>query len=81
MIDAINSGRPVREVSYPVQAVRFGKDLTLLALGGEVVVDYDLRAKREYTGEPLFVAAYSNAVMGYIPSERVLAKAGTKWAT
>jgi hypothetical protein len=76
MIEAIDSGHTVREVSYPVQAVRFGKDLTLLALGGEVVVDYDLRAKREYTGEPLMVAGYSNAVMGYIPSERVLREGG-----
>lgn len=76
MIDAIDSGHPVRDVSYPVQAGRFGKDLTLLALGGEVVVDYDLRAKREYTGEPVIVAGYSNAVMGYIPSERVLREGG-----
>jgi hypothetical protein len=76
MIEAIDSGHPVREVSYPVQAVRFGKDLTLLALGGEVVVDYDLRAKREYPAEPLIVAGYSNAVMGYIPSERILREGG-----
>ena len=76
MIEAIDSGHPVRDVSYPVQAIRFGKDLTLLALGGEAVVDYDLRAKREYPGEPLIVAAYSNAVMGYIPSERVLREGG-----
>jgi hypothetical protein len=76
MIAAIDSGRPVREVSYPVQAIRFGKDLTLLALGGEVVVDYDLRAKQEYIGEPLIVAGYSNAVMGYIPSEWVLREGG-----
>jgi hypothetical protein len=76
MIDAIDSGHPVRDVSYPVQAIRFGKDLTLLALGGEVVVDYDLRAKREYPGEPLMVAGYSNAVMGYIPSERILREGG-----
>jgi hypothetical protein len=76
MIDAIDSGHPVRDVSYPVQAIRFGKDLTLLALGGEVVVDYDLRAKREYPGEPLMVAGYSNAVMAYIPSERILREGG-----
>ena len=75
-IDAIDSGHPVRDVSYPVQAIRFGRDLTLLALGGEVVVDYDLRAKREYPGEPLMVAGYSNAVMGYIPSERILREGG-----
>jgi hypothetical protein len=67
---------PVRETSYPVQAIRFGKSLTLLALGGEVVVDYALRAKREFPGEPLIVAAYSNSVMCYIPSERMLAEGG-----
>jgi len=67
---------PVTGVAYPVQALRFAHDLTLLALGGEAVVDYDLRAKREYTGEPLVVAAYSNSVMCYIPSERVLAEGG-----
>ena len=67
---------PVHETAYPVQAIRFGKDLTLLALGGEAVVDYDLRAKREYAGEALIVAAYSNSVMCYIPSERVLREGG-----
>jgi hypothetical protein len=67
---------PVGETAYPVQAIRFGKDLTLLALGGEAVVDYALRAKREYPGEPLIVAAYSNGVMCYIASERMLAEGG-----
>jgi hypothetical protein len=67
---------PVLDTPYPVQAIRFGKSLTLLALGGEVVVDYALRAKREFPGEPLIVAAYSNSVMCYIPSERMLAEGG-----
>jgi hypothetical protein len=71
MLDA-----PVAETAYPVQAIRFGKTLTLLALSGEVVVDYALRAEREYTGEPLIVAAYSNSVMCYIPSERMLSEGG-----
>jgi neutral ceramidase len=30
---------------YPIQVWRFGRDLTWIALGGEVVVDYDLRLK------------------------------------
>jgi neutral ceramidase len=67
---------PVRETAYPVQAIRFGKSLTLLALGGEVVVDYALRAKTEYPGEALIVAAYSNSVMCYIPTERILREGG-----
>jgi neutral ceramidase len=48
----------------------------MVALGGEVVVDYDLRIKREYPGEPLIVAGYSNDVMCYIPSARVLREGG-----
>ena len=67
---------PVADVRYPVQALRFNRDLTLLALGGEAVVEYGLRAKREYPGEPLAVAAYSNSVMCYIPTERILAEGG-----
>src|SRR5712692_10125793 len=61
---------------YPVQAVQFGKDLTLVALGGEVVVDYDLRIKREFGDKGIIVAAYSNDVMSYIPSLRVLKEGG-----
>ena len=59
-----------------MQAVRFGHGLTLIALGGEVTVDYSLRLKREYTGEPIVVAGYSNDVMCYIPSARVLREGG-----
>ncbi|MCU1234619.1 MAG: Alkaline ceramidase domain protein [Candidatus Solibacter sp.] len=68
--------QPIHNTPYPVQAIRFGKSLTLLALGGEVVVDYALRAKNDYPGEPLIVAAYSNSVMCYIPSERMLSEGG-----
>ena len=38
-----------RPVPYPVQGIRFGKSLTLLTLGGEVVVEYALRIKREFS--------------------------------
>ncbi|MCW5977779.1 MAG: neutral/alkaline non-lysosomal ceramidase N-terminal domain-containing protein [Bryobacteraceae bacterium] len=76
MLKAYDERRPVRSVAYPVQAVRFGSDLTLLALGGEVVVDYSLRTKKEYPGETLIVAGYSNDVMCYIPTVRVLREGG-----
>jgi hypothetical protein len=62
--------------SYPVQVWQLG-ELTWVALGGEVVVDYSLRLKRELGKErPLWVIAYANDVMAYIPSERVLAEGG-----
>lgn len=81
MLKAYDERRPARTVLYPVQGVRFGKDLTLLALGGEVVVDYALRAKREFPGEKLIVAGYSNDVMCYIPSARVLKEGGYEAVT
>lgn len=76
MIERYDAGRPLRTTPYPVQALRFGKDLTILALGGEVVIDYQLRAKREFSRERLIVAGYSNDVMCYIPSLRVLKEGG-----
>lgn len=76
MLAGYDDGRPVRDTPYPVHAVRFNEDLTLLALGGEVVVDYALRTKREFPGENLIVAGYSHDVMCYIPSLRVLREGG-----
>jgi neutral ceramidase len=75
MLRAYDLGKPINSVKYPVQAMHF-KGLTLIALGGEVVVDYALRLKREFPGEPLVVAGYSNVVMSYIPSLRVLNEGG-----
>jgi hypothetical protein len=61
--------------SYPIQVVHFGRDLTLVALAGETVVDYALRLKRTLPG-PIWVAGYSNDVFGYVPSRRVLEEGG-----
>ncbi len=60
---------------YPIQAWQLGSDLTWVALGGEAVVDYSLRLKREL-GPTTWVAAYANDVMEYIPSRRVLQEGG-----
>lgn len=63
-----------RTYPYPVQAWQLGQDLTWIALGGEVVVDYALRLRKELGG--LWVAGYANDVMAYIPSLRVLKEGG-----
>jgi neutral ceramidase len=76
ILTAYDTGRPPRRLLYPVQAIRFNEDLTFLALGGEVVVDYAHRARREYPGENLVVAGYCNDVSCYIPSLRVLREGG-----
>ena len=76
MIDRIDRGDPIRHYPYPVQAISFGKSFTVVAMGGETLVDYDLRIKREYAGMNLMVAGYSNDVMAYIPSLRVSKEGG-----
>jgi neutral/alkaline ceramidase-like enzyme len=59
-----------------VQVVRFGPDLTMVALPGEAVVDYSLRLKSELAGPSVWVAGYCNDVFGYLPSVRVLNEGG-----
>jgi hypothetical protein len=61
---------------YPVQAWRLGNELNWIFLGGEVVVDFSLRLKSEIGANNTWVAGYSNDVMGYIPSRRVLTEGG-----
>jgi hypothetical protein len=61
---------------YPVQAWRLGDDLTWVALGGEVVVDFAIRLKKELRPGKTWVAGYANDVMAYIPSLRVLKEGG-----
>jgi neutral ceramidase len=65
-----------KPVLYPVQAIRFGKSLTLLALGGEVVVEYALQIKRAFPKERMIVTGYSNDVMAYIPTAAMLKEGG-----
>lgn len=67
------------DFAYPIQVIRFGDDLMLVALGMEAVVDYALRLKRELTqsqGPAIWIAGYSNVQAGYIPSKRVLLEGG-----
>ena len=63
---------------YPVQTWRLGPaGPTLVLLGGEVVVDYSLRFKRELGGSGnVWPIGYANDVMAYVPSKRVLDEGG-----
>jgi neutral ceramidase len=77
MLDILErNGRLPAEYPYPIQVWQFGNDLTWIALGGEVVVDYALRLKRIFGPEKLWVSGYSNDVFAYIPSLRVLQEGG-----
>jgi hypothetical protein len=61
---------------YPISSWKIGKDVQFITLGGEVVVDYAIRLKAELAGPKTWVAGYSNDVMAYIPSRRVLREGG-----
>lgn len=55
---------------YPLQVWQMGDQL-MLSMGGEVVVGYANKLKQIF-GPETFVIAYSNDVMGYIPTVRIL---------
>jgi hypothetical protein len=80
MLRAYDEGRPIRKIPYPVQAIRLGKEFTIVALGGEVTSGYGLRAKEEYAGNDLIVAGYSNDVMCYIPTRTIVREGGYEGA-
>ncbi|MCA9094727.1 MAG: neutral/alkaline non-lysosomal ceramidase N-terminal domain-containing protein, partial [Planctomycetaceae bacterium] len=60
----------------PLQTWQFGDELTMVFMGGEVVVDYALRLKKELKPGYVWVSAYTNDDPGYIASERVRSEGG-----
>jgi len=63
-------------ITAPLAVWQFGKDLTLVALSGEVVVDYVAFLEKALGPMRLWVAAYSNDWFGYLPSARLVAEGG-----
>lgn len=76
LLEAYNKGWEVQHYRYPIHGLRIGQSFTLLALAGEVVVDYSLNIKKAYPKEEVFVAGYSQEVMLYIPNQRILKEGG-----
>jgi Neutral/alkaline non-lysosomal ceramidase, N-terminal len=64
------------DYTCPLAVWQLGDDLTLVALSGEVVVDY-VRLLEDSLGQGrLWLAAYCHDVYGYLPSARVLEQGG-----
>ena len=82
LLARLDAGKPLSpSYPYPIAVWSLGDEVTWVVLGGEVVVDYAVRIKDELGDEALhntnvWVAAYSNDVMAYIPSRRVLGEGG-----
>ncbi|MBM4088146.1 MAG: hypothetical protein FJ276_01760 [Planctomycetes bacterium] len=77
LLERIDAGEPLPPTyPYPVGVWELGEQVQFVFLGGEVVVDYAVRLKSELRGPRTWVAGYSNDVMAYIPSLRVLREGG-----
>jgi hypothetical protein len=77
LLAMLNKGEtPPSEYACPFTVWQFGEDLTLVALPGEVVIDYLLLLEKALGPNQLWVIAYSNDVFGYLPSARVLEEGG-----
>jgi hypothetical protein len=75
MIQAIDNRSISRDLAYPIQAIQLGQ-ARVVTLGGEVVVDYCLRLRRETANPNLIVMGYSNDVMCYIPTKKQVEEGG-----
>lgn len=64
---------------YPLQVWQLGDQL-IFSLGGELVIEYAIKLK-EIFGHNIFVLGYSNDVMAYIPSTRILIEGGYEGAS
>jgi hypothetical protein len=79
-LDKLNKGESlITSYPYPVQIWQLG-DQPIITLGGELVIDYAVRLKQMF-GRDIFVMGYSNDVMSYIPSARVLREGGYEGAS
>ena len=77
LIDAIERGVALASTQdCPVQVIRLGGEVLLIALGGEPVADYALQFKRDFAGPLVWVAGYSNDLFGYLPTRRVQQEGG-----
>lgn len=77
MLDIFDrDGKLPASYPYPIQVWQFGPKLKLIALAGEVVVDYSLRLKAQHGWDTTWVAGFNNDILAYIPSLRVLKEGG-----
>lgn len=60
---------------YPIHTWRLGRELLIIGMGAETVVDYALRFKKEF-GPGTWVCGYTDDMIAYIPSRRVWEEGG-----
>lgn len=75
LLQKLERGETLKDTyPFPCQVWKLGNQ-ALMALGGELLVEYSLDLKKVF-GPDIFVLGYSNDIMAYIPSETVLKEGG-----
>jgi len=69
-----DNGALMTSYPYPVQVWKLGSQV-VMALGGELVVEYSIGLKKLF-GAEIFVLGYVNDDMAYIPSGTILSQGG-----
>ncbi len=77
MLKLLEDGKaiPTEYKGYPIHVWKFGSELNWVSLGGEVVVDYALKIKKD-SKTPVWITAYADDVPAYIPSARIIKEGG-----
>ncbi len=78
MLDMLDKGIvfPDSYNFYPLITWQLGDNLLLIGTGGETVVDYSLRFKKEFGEDSTWVIGYANILVSYIPSRRIWEEGG-----
>lgn len=78
LLEKLNNNETIEtSVPCPLQVVHFGKELLLIGLCGEPVVEYSLKLKSEYmTYQFVWVSGYSNDEVYYLPTWKILREGG-----
>lgn len=75
MIDKLDRGQSLStSYPFPVQIWKLGNQM-MFSMGGETLIEYSIGLKRIF-GYEIFVLGYSNDVMAYIPSAKVIEEGG-----
>jgi len=79
LVAALDSEKPIEcDLPFEIQVVGFGRDLALVALAGEMSVEYGLRLARElgHRFDFIWPIAYANEIVGYVPVRRQYSEGG-----
>jgi hypothetical protein len=70
--------QPPAALPFEIQTVSLGESWVLIAMAGEINVEYGLRLQKELGGRfaQVWPVGYANDILGYVPAERQIPEGG-----